>query len=151
MQEREREGEREGEKQTLHHNAILLCLQSGWETLTLRSSCILTPAVFLTDLSFFFRCEIVDNVELFPDFLGCLAFDHGSDLGLSAHTVVSSRNLKAHNDFRDPASSTNSKSMDHQHCACKRQFYLNEGAMSALNTWRISDISLCNERHKQQG
>ena len=35
----------------------------------------------------FLGSKVIDNVEEFPDLLGCLAFDHVSD-GLAAHVTV---------------------------------------------------------------
>merc|ERR1740121_1515476 len=44
---------------------------------------VLAPAVLLPHLRLLFRSEIVHNIELLPDLLGVLAFDHGCDLGTS--------------------------------------------------------------------
>ena len=42
---------------------------------------LLAPLVLLADLGLLFWREVVDDVEGFPDLLGCLSLDHGGNLG----------------------------------------------------------------------
>merc|ERR1719473_1355160 len=73
------------------HLTLVCCLQNAWVRASAcglsallkpwEQSCILAPTILLSDLGFFFRSEVVHNIELLPDLLCVLALDHGRHLG----------------------------------------------------------------------